>query len=447
MNIVIIGVGYVGLVTAACFAEMGHHVTCLDIDKEKIDRLNQGVIPIYEPGLEEMVKRNLQTDRLHFTEDYSKITGNTVYFIAVDTPMSDNGSADIGRVEQVAWSLGEQISAPCTIVIKSTVPVGTSLKVESILFEALKKRNLSIPFYVVSNPEFLKEGDAIQDFMKPDRVIIGANTPEPIEFMKALYAPFMLNHDRLLVMNRPSAELAKYAANAALAVRVSFMNEIANLCEKMGADIDSIRHALGSDHRIGNKFLYAGVGFGGSCFPKDINALIYQGALNDSKLLIVDAASTANQHQKQIMGKKIKVYFSTKGGLKGKSIGILGLSFKPNTDDMREAPSLTLINDLISQGATLKLYDPIATENAKRLIKDDSMITWCPNEFETAKGVDALVLMTEWKQFRTLNLSTILSTMKGSVFFDGRNQFHPEEMARKGFDYISIGRPPLYKKG
>lgn len=446
MNIVMVGVGYVGLVTGVCFAEMGHHVTCLDIDEIKIKRLGEGVIPIYEPGLTEMVERNLETGRLKFTTDYDHaVKQGSIFFIAVDTPMSEDGSADTKRVEEVAKSIGSRLTHSSIIVIKSTVPVGTSLKVEKIIQKTLEEKGVSIEFHVVSNPEFLKEGDAVQDFMKPDRVILGINDPSPLETMKSLYAPFMLNHDRLIVMNRPSAELSKYAANAALATRVSFMNEIANLCEKTGADIDSLRRALGSDQRIGNQFLYAGVGFGGSCFPKDIQALLYQAHLHNTNLLVVKAVAQANATQKRLMGKKIKAYFAEKGGLKDKTLGILGLSFKPNTDDMREAPSLTLIEELLQEGAKLRLFDPVAMHNAKSCLPESTQITWCQDESNAAQGADALVLMTEWKQFRTINFSSLLHHMKGDAFFDGRNQFSPLEMSKKGFDYISIGRESSLK--
>lgn len=446
MNIVMIGVGYVGLVTGVCFAEMGHRVTCLDIDETKIKRLSEGIIPIYEPGLTEMVERNIETGRLKFTTDYDDAVNQaSIFFIAVDTPMSKDGSADIKRVEEVARSIAVRLVQPSIIVIKSTVPVGTSLKVEEIIQKTLEEKGITLEFHVISNPEFLKEGDAVQDFMKPDRVILGINDPSPLKTMKSLYAPFMLNHDRLIVMNRPSAELSKYAANAALATRVSFMNEMANLCEKTGADIDSLRRALGSDQRIGNQFLYAGVGFGGSCFPKDIQALLYQSHLYDTNLLVVEAVSQANVRQKQLMGKKMRSYFSTKGGLQGKTIGILGLSFKPNTDDMREAPSLALIEELLKEKVQLRLFDPVAMNNAKLHLGQFPQITWCQDEITAAQGADALVLMTEWKQFRTINFSSLLHHMRGDAFFDGRNQFSPLEMSKKGFDYISIGRQPSLK--
>lgn len=447
MKILMIGVGYVGLVSGTCFAEMGHHVICLDINVSKIDALNQGLIPIYEPGLEEMVKRNIKSKRLSFTSDYaSSVPQADACFIAVDTPTTDQGKADITQVESVAQTLGRYLQQYCVIATKSTVPVGTTSRVAQIIEDELKKRKNPIPFDVVSNPEFLKEGNAVQDFMKPDRVIIGANNSRSAGIMQEIYSPFMLNHDRLLVMDIFSAELAKYAANAMLATRISFMNEMAALCERLGANINWVRKAMGADERIGNKFLYPGVGFGGSCLPKDIKALIAQGVASDIKLSLVQAVENVNLNQKRIMGSKLATYFRDKGGLSGKTIGILGLSFKPDTDDMREAPSLVLIQDLLKHHAVLRLFDPIATPRAKEILQDNPSIIWCQDELEAAEGADALVLMTEWKQFRFLDFQSILSRMVGKAFFDGRNQYQPEEMARRGFDYFSIGRQPLYAK-
>ena len=442
MNILIIGVGYVGLVSGTCFAEMGHHVTCLDIDKNKIQLLKQGKIPIYEPGLEEMVKRNIESGRLFFTDHYIESIRNAdICFIAVDTPMSPFGSADISQVEKVAETLGQILEKYCVIVTKSTVPVGTTLRVAEIIQENLNQRDVSFTFDVVSNPEFLKEGNAIHDFMKPDRVIVGTNSEKATTIMKEVYAPFMLNHDRFMAMDIASAELAKYAANAMLATRISFMNEIALFCEKVGADVNSIRRAIGADDRIGNKFLYPGVGYGGSCLPKDVKALLFQAKEKESKLSVLQAVHETNIHQKRVMTSKLDSYFANKQGLYNKTIGILGLSFKPDTDDMREAPSLTLIKDLLEQNASLKLYDPIAMKNAKIILGDHPQITWCQNEIEAAEDVDALVLLTEWKQFRLLDFQEILKRMKGKAFFDGRNQYIPEEMTKKGFDYFCIGRP------
>lgn len=445
MKILIVGTGYVGLVSGTCFAEMGHHVTCLDINQERIDQLNQGFIPIYEPGLEEMVKRNMKAKRLHFTSDYAAhVPSSNVIFIAVDTPVSSNGGADTSQVERVASTLAQHMQSYCLIVTKSTVPVGTTAMVGALIKHALRERRIDIEFDIVSNPEFLKEGNAIHDFMKPDRVIIGVNTPRAATIMKEIYQPFMLNHERLLIMDIRSAELAKYAANAMLATRISFMNEIAGLCEELGADVNWIRKAIGSDERIGNQFLYPGAGYGGSCLPKDVQALISQGSAANSPLLLLDAVHQVNQKQKQVIGKKIKNYFSDQEGLAGKVIGILGLSFKPDTDDMREASSLALIHFLLQEKAQVKLFDPIAMPKAQKLLPNDPSICWCQSEEEAANQAHAIVLMTEWKQFRLLDMPVLLKMMAGRGFFDGRNQYQPEEMARKGFDYFSIGRTPAY---
>lgn len=445
MKILIIGTGYVGLVSGTCFAEMGHSVTCLDINEDRINCLNRGVIPIYEHGLEEMVKRNVKSKRLHFTNDYAEsVPPAEVIFIAVDTPISANGTADTTRVENVALTLAQHMQKYCLIVTKSTVPVGTTAQVGALIKHILKERNLDIEFDIVSNPEFLKEGNAVQDFMKPDRIVVGVNTPRAANVMKEIYKPFMLNHERLLIMDIRSAELAKYAANAMLATRISFMNEMASLCEEMGADINWIRKAIGSDVRIGNQFLYPGVGYGGSCLPKDVQALISQTQKIDSPMLLLNAVHRVNLKQKEIIGHKICTYFSDQNGLSGKTIGILGLSFKPDTDDMREASSLVLIKFLIQENAVLRLYDPVAMTKAQELLPNHPGITWCQSEEEVSLGAHALVLMTEWKQFRLLNLQELLTRMAGRAFFDGRNQYQPEEMARKGFDYFSIGRSPAY---
>lgn len=445
MKILMIGVGYVGLVSGTCFAEMGHHVLCLDINAAKIEALNQGIIPIYEPTLEEMVKRNIKAGRLAFTTDYaSSVPQADVCFIAVDTPTTPQGQADTTQVQTVAKMLGQHLQHYCVVATKSTVPVGTTAKVAEGIESELKKRGVTLSFDVVSNPEFLKEGNAVQDFMKPDRVIIGVNNSKSAAIMKEIYSPFMLNHDRLIVMDILSAELSKYASNAMLATRISFMNEMAALCEKLGANVNWVRKAMGADERIGNKFLYPGVGFGGSCLPKDIRALIAQGQACDMELSVLQAAQEVNQDQKKLMGLKLAAYFADKGGLKGKTICVLGLSFKPDTDDMREAPSLILIQDLIKHNVKLRLFDPVAMTKAKVLLDDQSAIIWCQDELEAAEGADALVLMTEWKQFRFLDFQSILMRMNGKAFFDGRNQYQPEEMARKGWDYFSIGRLPAY---
>lgn len=445
MNLLVIGTGYVGLVTGTCLAEMGHHVTCLDINHEKISQLKQGQIPIYEPGLEEMVKRNLKAGRLSFTEDYQgAVETASVCFLTVDTPMGDNGHADLRHLLQAARSIATHLNGYKIIVNKSTVPVGTAEAVANAIVDTLNERKADIEFDVISNPEFLKEGNAINDFMKPDRVVIGSNSDRATAIMKEIYAPFMHNHERLIVMDIASAEMTKYAANAMLALRISFMNELSGLCEIMGADINKVRKGVGSDARIGHSFLYAGPGFGGSCFPKDVRALCAQAAANQYELAIANAIIAVNARQKLVLASKIFRYFSDKGGLAHATIAIWGLSYKPDTDDVRESAALVLIEQLLEVGAKLRLYDPAAMENAKKAIEPNEQIAWCKNEFEAAEGADAIVLMTEWKQFRFLDFQQVLKTMQGNAFFDGRNQFSPIEVAKKGFDYISIGRAPAF---
>lgn len=444
MHLLVIGAGYVGLVTASCLAEMGHHVVCLDINRDKIDRLNNGVIPIYEPGLEELLRRNVKANRLLFTTDYSAVKNSLVCFIAVDTPIGPEGQANLQYVHNVAAAIAEQMDGYRVIVNKSTVPVGTAAQVSDIIQHTLNKRQVSIHFDVVSNPEFLKEGNAINDFMKPDRVIIGTDSTQAATLMKEIYSPFMLSHERLIIMDVASAEMTKYAANAMLATRISFMNELAGLCELTGADVNKVRKGIGADKRIGYSFLYAGPGFGGSCLPKDIRALRGHAESLGYHMPLVNAVEEVNARQKQVMGRKIADYFAASEGLTGKVIGILGLAFKPDTDDMREAASLVLIQQLLQAGASVRLFDPVAMPNAKALIPDCQQITWCENEQETAQGAHALVLITEWKQFRFLDFTEILSHMEGRAFFDGRNQYNPGEMARKGFDYIGIGQAPVF---
>lgn len=447
MKILVIGTGYVGLVTGTCMAEMGHHVICLDINKEKIDKLHQGIIPIYEPGLEEIVKRNIKANRLRFTTDYAEaIASSLVCFITVDTPVTKEGHADLKYIKNVAASIAEHMDDYRIIVNKSTVPVGTASLVSQIIAETLSKRKLSIEFDVVSNPEFLKEGNAVNDFMKPDRVIIGTDNVRVAAIMKEIYSPFMLSHERLMIMDIASAEMTKYAANAMLAARISFMNELSGLCELTGADINKVRKGIGSDKRIGYSFLYPGPGFGGSCLPKDIRALRAQADMFEYDTPLLDAIEIVNTRQKNVLGHKIKSYFADRQGLKNKIIAIFGLAFKPDTDDMREAASLVLIEQLLKEGALLRLYDPAAMDNAKRLLPQDPNLYWAVDEMDAAKGSEAIVLVTEWKQFRFLNFDEILQVMNGNAFFDGRNQYNPPEMARKGFDYISIGQVPFFTK-
>jgi UDPglucose 6-dehydrogenase len=439
MKILVIGTGYVGLVTGTCMAEMGHHVICLDINEDKIEKLNQAIIPIYEPGLEEMVKRNIKAGRLEFSTDYeTSINASLVCFICVDTPISDDGHANLQFVKNVATSIAKYMPSYRIIVNKSTVPVGTADLVHSIIKENLEKRGLDIEFDVISNPEFLKEGNAVHDFMKPDRVIIGVDDPRAVAPMQEIYSPFMLSHERFIIMDIASAELTKYAANAMLATRISFMNELSGLCEKNGADINKVRKGIGSDKRIGYHFLYAGLGYGGSCLPKDVRALrMYANSLN-YEMPIIDAVETINFRQKKLLGNKILEYF--KNDVSDKTIAILGLAFKPDTDDMREAPSLVLIEQLNAAGATLKVYDPVSMDNAKKVIPYSPNIHFTANELDCAKNAHAIVLVTEWKQFRFLDFEALKKTMKFHAFFDGRNQYKPEDIAAKGFDYISIGQ-------
>lgn len=442
-----IGTGYVGLVTGACFAEMGHHVICLDIDKDKVTNLQKGKIPIYEPGLTEMVDRNVKAKRLSFTTScVEALKECKVCFIAVSTPSGEDGSCDTSYVKAAAEEIAANMHQSLIIVNKSTVPVGMAKEVKSIVKEILKKRKLLLDFDVVSNPEFLKEGSAINDCMKPDRVVIGAGKSGAIEIMKHVYSPFMLNRERLLIMDITSAELTKYAANAMLATRISFMNELSQICKKVGANINEVRKGIGSDTRIGHSFLYAGIGYGGSCFPKDIRALRFLSQKLGHDPLLLNAVDEINTRQKKVLGQSISNYFSERGGLEGKTIALWGLSFKPDTDDMREAPSLSLIEDLIDKGATLRLFDPVAMKNAKKMIQDHHQIIWCKDEFDAADGADAIALLTEWKQFRLLDFPPIIKGMKGSAFFDGRNQYRPQEMKENGFDYIGIGIPDQIKK-
>ncbi|MBJ7448996.1 MAG: UDP-glucose/GDP-mannose dehydrogenase family protein [Parachlamydiales bacterium] len=441
MKILVIGTGYVGLVTGSCFAEMGHHVTCLDVDTKKLALLKKGTIPIYEPGLEEIVKRNIKSGRLLFSNNYQESVDDAQFcFLALPTPCKAGGECDLTYIEQAIVEIALHMKEHKVIVNKSTVPVGTNEAVRQLLSDMLANHGKDISFDVVSNPEFLKEGDAVNDFMKPDRIVLGVESPSVEKLMRELYAPFNINHERILVMDPISAEMTKYAANAMLATRISFMNELAGLCEKTGANINLIRKGLGSDSRIGYSFLYAGVGYGGSCFPKDIKALMSKAETLDHPLSILQAVESVNTRQKKLLAEKIKNYFQN--DLSGKTLAIWGLSFKPGTDDMREATSLVLIQEMLELGVTLRLFDPVAMNNAKKLLPHPDLI-WCQDENEAAIGADAIVLVTEWKQFRFAEFEEIKKVLKGYVIFDGRNQYNPKEMFSKGFDYIGIGQPSL----
>ncbi len=426
-----------GLVTGTCFAEMGVDVTCVDIDKQKIENLNNGIIPIYEPGLEPMVKRNVQAGRLHFTTDLRNCLDDVeVVFSAVGTPPDNDGSADLKFVMDVARTIGQNMTKYILVVTKSTVPVGTAKKVRSAIEAELDKRGLKIDFDVASNPEFLKEGDAIKDFMSPDRVVVGVESQRAEEIMARLYRPFLLNNFRVIFMDVPSAEMTKYAANAMLATRISFMNDIANLCEIIGADVNMVRKGIGSDTRIGKKFLYPGCGYGGSCFPKDVKALIHTAKDNGYTMQVIEAVERVNENQKAILFEKLKKYYG--GDLQGRTIALWGLSFKPETDDMREAPSLVIIDKLLKAGCTVRVFDPIAMNECKRRIGDT--VTYCKDIYEAVEGVDALIVVTEWKEFRLPEWDKIKHSMKTPVVFDGRNIYNYNELKDNGIDYFCIGK-------
>ncbi len=442
MQLLIVGTGYVGLVTGACFAEMGHQVICLDIDQTKIDKLKSGIIPIFEPGLLELVQRNQAAGRLIFTTNYAEaVAASSVCFIAVPTPSKSDGSCDITYILDAVSEVATHMQNYMLIVTKSTAPVGTGLQIKNRVAQVLQTRNSNFSFDVVSNPEFLKEGSAVADCMKPDRIILGVESVEAEKIMREIYAAFTWSHDRIITMDLLSAEMTKYAANAMLATRISFMNELARVCENIGANIHSVRVGIGSDARIGYQFLYAGIGYGGSCFPKDLRALLAIGREAGCSMQLIDAVERINEEQKRLLGEKIAHYFSELGGLKGKTIAIWGLSFKPDTDDIREAPSLVLIEQLKQAGAKLRLYDPVAMPAAKLAIKDQTNIFWCADEYEAALEADAIALVTEWKQLRVVDFELLLSKMRGMAFFDGRNQYKAHEMLERGFDYFGIGVP------
>ncbi len=437
MKTSIVGTGYVGLVSGTCFAETGINVSCVDIDKEKIDNLKKGIIPIYEPGLEKMVERNIKNGRLTFTTELKETLSECqVVFSAVGTPPDEDGSADLKYVMDVAREVGKHMTEYLVFVTKSTVPIGTANKVKLAIQEELDKRGESIKFDVASNPEFLKEGSAVDDFLKPDRIVIGTESAKAEKIMKRLYKPFVLNGHPILFMDIPSAELTKYAANSMLATKISFMNDIANFCELVGADINNVRRGIGSDSRIGPKFIYAGTGYGGSCFPKDVKALIKTADENNYSLEILKSVEDVNDRQKSVLFEKLNKYF--KGDLKNKTISIWGLAFKPNTDDMREAPSLVIINKLIKAGAIVKAYDPVSMEETRRKIGDN--IEFSDDKNEAIIDADALLLVTEWNEFRVLNYKVMKKLMKNYVIFDGRNIYDTEEIKENGFDYFGIGR-------
>jgi len=440
MKITVIGTGYVGLVGAACLAEVGNHVLGLDVNPEKIRILKEGGIPIHEPGLLEIVRRNVENGRLAFTTNIEEaVHFGEVQFIAVGTPPDEDGSADLQYVTEAARNIGRFMTSEKVIVDKSTVPIGTGDKVKAAVAEELKKRNIDIHYSVVSNPEFLKEGAALEDFMRPDRIVIGTEDPRAIEVMKQVYAPFQRNHERLVVTNLRSAELIKYAANSMLATRISFMNELANLAEIVGADIEMVRQGIGSDPRIGYHFLYPGCGYGGSCFPKDVKALIKTAkdvAGFDLKLL--KAVEEVNDLQKYVLSKKIKKQFGD--NLKGKHFALWGLAFKPNTDDMREASSRVLISELINAGATITAYDPVAMDEAKRIFKDEKHLSFVDTQDDALKNADALIIVTEWTEFRSPDFSLIKSSLRAPFIFDGRNLYDPKVVRALGFEYFPIGR-------
>lgn len=437
MKVSVVGTGYVGLVTGTCFAETGLNVCCVDIDEEKINGLKKGIVPIYEPGLDEMIEKNVKAGRLCFTTQIEEsLQGSEAVFISVGTPPDEDGSADLSHVLAVAGSIGKYMQDYLVVVTKSTVPVGTAEKVRNAIKTELDNRGANIEFDVASNPEFLKEGDAINDFMKPDRIVIGVDSDRAEDVMRRLYKPFLLNNHPILFMDIPSAELTKYAANSMLATRISFMNEIARLCENVGADVNKVRQGIGSDPRIGNKFLYAGTGYGGSCFPKDVKALIKTGHENNVPMKIISAVEEINEEQKGILFDKLMKHYN--GDLRGKRIAIWGLAFKPNTDDMREAPALVVIDKLLKAGAKVRAYDSVAINECKRRIGD--VIEYSNDPYDAVKDADALLLITEWTEFRMPDFNKLGQLMKQKVILDGRNIYEPDEVRGKGFVYYGIGR-------
>lgn len=439
MNITVVGTGYVGLVSGTCLAEVGNHVLCIDIDQSKIDRLNNGEIPIYEPGLEDLVKKNVQEGRLSFSSDIKQgVDYGSIIFIAVGTPPDEDGSADLKHVLAVASDIGKHMNDYRVVVTKSTVPVGTADKVKHAVNAALEEKGSTTSFSVVSNPEFLKEGAAVDDFLKPDRIVVGAEDERAIELMRELYAPFNRNHERTIIMDIRSAEMTKYAANAMLATKISFMNEMANLAELLGADIENVRHGIGADPRIGYYFIYPGCGYGGSCFPKDVQALHRTAKSVGYDAQILDAVEAVNKRQKSVIVEKIIKQFGN--DLTGKKFAVWGLAFKPETDDMREAPSRTIIEALWQRGATVAAYDPVAEEEVGRIYGKRDDLALVSDPYDALDDADAMIVVTEWKVFRSPDLDTMMSRMKTPIIFDGRNIFQPASVRKAGFEYFGIGR-------
>ena len=439
MNIAIVGTGYVGLVSGTCFADTGANVTCVDVDAEKIERLQQGIIPIYEPGLDELVKKNVAAGRLKFTTDLASVLNDVqIVFSAVGTPPDEDGSADLKYVLQVARTIGKNLEHYVVVVTKSTVPVGTARKVRAAIEEELEKRSVNIPFDVASNPEFLKEGNAIKDFMSPDRVVVGVESEQAKKVLTKLYKPFLINNFRVIFMDIPSAEMTKYAANSMLATRISFMNDIANLCERVGADVNMVRAGIGADTRIGRKFLYAGCGYGGSCFPKDVKALIKTADQAGYSMEVLKAVENVNERQKSILYDKLVKAFGSEEELRGKTIAMWGLSFKPETDDMRESTALVMIGKLLDAGCKIRAYDPVAMPECKRRIGD--AVTYCRDMYDAVLDADALLLLTEWKEFRLPTWAVIRKAMKRPLVIDGRNIFDTEELDENNFEYKCIGK-------
>jgi UDPglucose 6-dehydrogenase len=442
MNICIIGTGYVGLVTAACFAEMGNTVECVDVNDAVVEQLQHGRVHIYEPGLEEIVRRNIDAGRLSFTTDLATAMRDKLFlFCCVGTPEGPDGSADLSFVEQAARDIGKNLSQYAIVVNKSTVPVGTADWVRSLIQEELDARGVSVEFDVVSNPEFLKEGDAVNDFMKPDRVIVGTDNVRTAELLRALYAPYARSREKLIVMGVRSAEMTKYAANCMLATKISFINEIANICDRVGADVAEVRHGIGADHRIGYQFIYPGVGYGGSCFPKDVKALVGTARQVGYEPQLLAAVDEVNERQKALLAAKIEDYFAPQGGVAAKTVAMWGLAFKPNTDDMRQAPALAIIARLTQQGMRVRAFDPVARHKAREILADNPLVSIEEDPYAILEGADALVVVTEWNQFRNPDFARIKKALTAPIIFDGRNLYDPRLLASQGFAYFCIGRP------